>query len=238
MTNTNTVQIGVMPGRINGFVIEEGTTFAQALNLAELDASGYEVKADGVKITDLNTPVSGSVNTILLTKQVKGNANTVQIGVMPGRINGFVLEEGSTYAQALALAELDASGYEVKADGTKITDLNQVVSSSTNTILLTKQVKGNSKTVQVGVMPGRINGFVVEDGTTYAQLLALAELDASGYEVKADGSKVTDLNTTVGSSVNTVLLTKQVKGNAIHISDLNDALIKALEKALEKTLTK
>lgn len=66
------VKVGVMPGRIQEYAVDEQSTIASVLETAGLDATGYEVKADGTKITDLNSPVNG-YNLVLLTKQVKGN---------------------------------------------------------------------------------------------------------------------------------------------------------------------
>lgn len=136
--------------------------------------------------------------------------NTIKVGQMPGRINEFVVEPTATFAEVIALAELNADGYEVKADGVKIENLNAPV-GSTQLILLAKQVKGNAL-VKVGVMPGRVNEFYVEDSASVAQILATAEVSADGYEVKVDGNKVTDFNTTAGTA-GLILLTKQVKGN-------------------------
>lgn len=214
MTNsTKTVRVGVMPGRINEFAVEIGATIESVLTLAELSATGFEVKVDGAKVTDLSQTVTSSTNLILLAKQVKGNAEkTIRVGVMPGRINEFVVDSSTSIQDVLNLAELSSTGFEVKVDGTKATDLTQPVGSA-NLILLAKQVKGNAeKTVRVGVMPGRINEFVVEDTATIESVLTLAELSATGFEVKVDGTKVTDLNTQVGSA-NLILLAKQVKGN-------------------------
>ena len=136
-----TIRVGVMPGRINEFVVEEGTTLAKLLEGAGLDPSGYDVKLDGEKAENFDAPVTA--NLVLLAKQVKGNANgLVRIGVMPGRINEFVVEEGSTVGDALSLAGLDASGYEVKVDGER-KDLDFVIDEDTNLILLAKLVKGN-----------------------------------------------------------------------------------------------
>jgi hypothetical protein len=74
-------------------------------------------------------------------------------------------------------------------------------------------VKGNAdRVIKVGKMPGRLQDIAVDSSTTYAEALEIAEVDASGYEVKADGTKVTDLDAPVGST-NLVLLTKMVKGN-------------------------
>lgn len=136
------IRVGVMPGRINEFVVEEGVTLASLLELAGLDASGFDVKVDGTKVTDLNTVVDGA-NLVLLAKQVKGNANgLVRIGVMPGRINEYAVEEGQTVGQALELAGLDPTGFDVKVDGVKV-DLYYTITPATNLILLAKQVKGN-----------------------------------------------------------------------------------------------
>ena len=211
------VRVGVMPGRINEYAVEVGQSIADVIALAELDATGYDVKVDGEKVTDLHgTAVTEGTNLILLAKQVKGNGNvkTVRVGMMPGRINEFAVEVGQSIASVLELAQLDPEGYEVKVDGEKVTDLESVVvTSSTNLILLAKQVKGNStRTVRIGVMPGRINEYALESQTTFAEALQIAELDATGYEVKADGNKVTDLNQPIGST-NLILLAKQVKGN-------------------------
>lgn len=140
------VRVGMMPGRINEFAVSEGTSIADVLALAELNPSGYDVKVDGVKCTDINaTKVTSSTNLILLAQQVKGNADkTVRVGMMPGRINEFAVTIGASIADVLALAELSPAGYDVKVDGTKITDLNDTkVTSSTNLILLAQQVKGN-----------------------------------------------------------------------------------------------
>lgn len=62
-------------------------------------------------------------------------------------------------------------------------------------------------------MPGRINEFAVETGTSISDLLALAELDPQGYDVKVDGERVEDLTQTVTESTNLVILAKRVKGN-------------------------
>lgn len=134
------VRIGQMPGAINEYALEDSATFKDALALAGLNADGFEVKADGTKITDLNSAVGGT-NLIILSKMVKGNG-VVRIGQMPGAINEFALEDSATFADALSLAGLNADGFEVKADGTKITDLSSQV-GSTNLIILSKMVKGN-----------------------------------------------------------------------------------------------
>lgn len=208
------IKIGVMPGRIETYAFEGTTTFAQALETAGLNADGFEVKADGNVVTDLNSAIPSGADTILLSKKVKGNALTVKVGVMPGRIDSYGFEDGTTYAQALETAGLSADGFEVKQDGNVVNDLDTAIPSGADTILLSKKVKGNSGfSVKIGVMPGRIDAYGLEDGTTYAQAFGTAGLDPEGFEVKADGVVVTDFNTSISSTTDTILLSKKVKGN-------------------------
>ena len=138
-----TIRVGMMPGKINEFAITTGMTIGEVLNLAGLDATGYDVKVDGV-VSDASATVSESTNLVLLAKQVKGNADkTIRVGMMPGKINEFAVSTGTSFAEVLSLAGLDATGYDVKVDGNVATDLNGVVTDSTNLILLAKVVKGN-----------------------------------------------------------------------------------------------
>jgi len=141
----NTVRVGVMPGKINEFAVEEGTSIRELLDIAGLDASGYDVKVDGAKIEDLDgTTVTSQTNLVLLVKKVKGNAGGfVRIGAMPGKIEEYAIEVGTSINDALAQAGLDPTGYDVKVDGVKVDPNSATVQSDTNLILLVKQVKGN-----------------------------------------------------------------------------------------------
>lgn len=139
---------------------------------------------------------------------------TIRVGMMPGRINEYAVEVGTKISDVLALAELNASGYDVKIDGEKVDLSTAVVADNTSLILLCKQIKGNvDKTVRVGMMPGRINEFAVEIGTKVADVLQLAELNASGYTVKIDGEKADLTSAVVTDTTSLILLAKEVKGN-------------------------
>lgn len=139
---TKTIKVGMMPGTINEYAVEAGTTVREVLELAGLSASGYDVKIDGTKITDFEQTVDNA-NLVLLVKQVKGNANgIVKVGMMPGTINEYAIEPGTSIQEVLELAGLSASGYDVKVDGEKVTDLSEDAYDA-NLILLVKQVKGN-----------------------------------------------------------------------------------------------
>jgi hypothetical protein len=66
--------------------------------------------------------------------------------------------------------------------------------------------------VKVGKMPGRITEVVVPVGATVAEVLALSELDANGFEIKVDGN-VGGLDTKVTETTSLILLAQMVKGN-------------------------
>lgn len=134
----------------------------------------------------------------------------IKVGKMPGRIQELVVSQEMKIGEVLDLAELSVDGYDIKADGEKVSIDD--VANGFNTILLVKQVKGNTeKIVKVGKMPGRIQEIVVDSEMTVRELLTHADLSAEGFDVKADGEKV-DLDDVV-NGYNTVLLVKQVKGN-------------------------
>ena len=66
--------------------------------------------------------------------------------------------------------------------------------------------------VKVGKMPGRITEVAVPVGATVAEVLALSELDANGFEIKVDGN-VGGLDTKVTETTSLILLAQMVKGN-------------------------
>jgi len=140
-----TIRVGMMPGRINEFAVEVGTSLSEVLTLAGLDASGYDVKVDGEKVDASTASVGETTSLVLLVKQIKGNAEkTVRVGMMPGRINEFAVETGTKIADVLAMASLDASGYDVKVDGEKVDPSTALITDGTSLVLLVKQIKGNN----------------------------------------------------------------------------------------------
>lgn len=67
------IRVGMMPGRIEEYAVEVGTSIEDVLAIANLSADGYDVKVDNVKVDNLSSPITESTNLILLAKQVKGN---------------------------------------------------------------------------------------------------------------------------------------------------------------------
>ena len=67
---------------------------------------------------------------------------TLKIGVFPGRVEEFAVEDGTLVEEALGMADIEVGAeQEVKADGT-VVDLGQPVPSRTKMLLVTKRIKG------------------------------------------------------------------------------------------------
>lgn len=136
----------------------------------------------------------------------------LRVGKMPGRITEVVVEVGTSIKDVLELVELDATGFEIKVDGNTAT-LDTKVTEDTNLVILAQQVKGNSeKIVRVGKMPGRIQEILVQPGMKVREVLAMAELDPTGFEIKVDGQQ-SSLDATVTENTNLIILAQLVKGN-------------------------
>jgi sulfur carrier protein ThiS len=134
---------------------------------------------------------------------------TVTVGMVPGPLSQVAVEDDATVASVLAAADLDAAGLEIKLNGSAATLETRV--SDGSRIFLVKKVKGNMKTVTVGMVPGPLSQVAVEDDATVAAVLEAADLDAAGLEIKLNGSAAT-LESRV-SDGSRIFLVKKVKGN-------------------------
>ena len=66
------IKVGVFPGKVDEFVVENGTTVREALELAGITVSDeQEVKVDGVT-TDYNSEIPSTASMVLVTKRIKG----------------------------------------------------------------------------------------------------------------------------------------------------------------------
>ena len=210
MNNTNamrTVKAGMMPGRLMEVVVEDATTVGQVFELSGIEIpTGYEVRMDGEKVT-MDTRASG--NLIVASKMIKGNA-TIKVGTMPGRLVEVAVEGTETVAQVFEIAGVALlSGYELRADGTKV-DASQSISGA-NLVVQSKMIKGNSSTVKVGLMPGRLVEVVLEGTESVEKVFALAGIEIpSGYEIRMDGEKV---NMDTNATGNLIVGSKLIKGN-------------------------
>lgn len=65
-----------------------------------------------------------------------------KIGMLPGKIEEFNLIDGTTVAEALEMANLDDSGYEIRVDS-NVKDASYVLTESDKVVLLVKKIKSN-----------------------------------------------------------------------------------------------
>ena len=66
------IKVGVFPGKVEEFVVENGTTVREALELAGISVEAeQEVKVDGI-ITDYNSEIPSTASMVLVTKRIKG----------------------------------------------------------------------------------------------------------------------------------------------------------------------
>lgn len=71
MNNTNTLKVGVMPGKLTEIAIQPETTAFEAFDIAEIDVTGYELRLDGEKIDGDCTVNGGSL--LIAMRRIKGN---------------------------------------------------------------------------------------------------------------------------------------------------------------------
>jgi len=201
------VKVGVMPGKLEEVVVESGTKVKEIFALANIDIAGYETRLDGV-VVDADKPVFNGALLVAM-KKIKGNVDTIKVGVMPGKLTEIVVNDGTTAKEAFQLADLDVSGYEMRLDGVVIDE--DVVINNGNLLVAMKKIKGNA-TLKVGVMPGKLTEIAILEGTNAKDAFALAEIDTSGYELRLDGV-VIDEDTDV-SRGSLLVAMKKIKGNA------------------------
>lgn len=133
----------------------------------------------------------------------------IKVGVMPGKLVEVVAEEGTKVRDIFTLAEIDTEGYELRLDGEKVKEYDEVQSGSL--LVCMKKIKGNSSTLKVGVMPGKLTEIVLLPNTTAFEAFDLAEIDVTGYELRLDGEKIDGECVVNGGSL--LLAMRRIKGN-------------------------
>lgn len=136
-------------------------------------------------------------------------AITVRAGTVPGTLQDVALNSGATVADALRQANLSAEGFQVRVNGESADSSRQLQEG--DTVLLTRQIKGNQTVVRAGTVPGTLASVAVNDGATVADVLSTGNLSAEGFQVRRNGETVS-LSDTVEDG-DTILLTRQIKGN-------------------------
>ena len=135
-----TLKVGVMPGRLQEVVVEHKTSARRIFEIAGVEISNHEVRLDGEKI-DLDMAVENG-KLLVAMKMIKGNASTIKVGVMPGRLQEVVYEEGTTARELLEMAGVEVSNHEIRLDGNKI-GLDEEINGG-NLLVAMKMIKGNA----------------------------------------------------------------------------------------------
>ena len=65
----------------------------------------------------------------------------IKVGVMPGKLEEVIAEEGTKVRDIFALAEIDIEGYELRLDGEKVKEYDEVQSG--NLLVGMRKIKGN-----------------------------------------------------------------------------------------------
>ena len=133
----------------------------------------------------------------------------IKVGVMPGKLVEIVAEEGTKVKEIFELADINVDGYELRLDGEKVKEYDEVQSGSL--LVAMKKIKGNSSTLKVGIMPGKLTEIAIQPETTAFEAFDIAELDVTGYELRLDGEKI-DGDCTVNNG-NLLVAMKKIKGN-------------------------
>ena len=133
----------------------------------------------------------------------------IKVGVMPGKLTEVIAEEGTKVRDIFTLAEIDIEGYELRLDGESVKESYE--DHSGNLLVAMKKIKGNSSTLKVGVMPGKLTEIAIQPETTAFEAFDIAEIDVTGYELRLDGEKI-DGDCTVNGG-NLLVAMKKIKGN-------------------------
>ena len=133
----------------------------------------------------------------------------IKVGVMPGKLTEVIAEEGTKVRDIFTLAEIDIEGYELRLDGEKVKESDEVQSG--NLLLAMRKIKGNSSTLKVGVMPGKLTEITLLPNTTAFEAFDIAEIDVTGYEIRLDGEKID--GETIVNEGSLLIAMRKIKGN-------------------------
>lgn len=139
------LKVGVMPGRLVEVAVEEGTSAREIFKIAEVEVSNHEVRLDGNKI-DIDDKVNRG-NLLVAMKMIKGNAKTIKVGVMPGKLQVVEIQEGDNAKALFERAGIEVSNHEIRLDGSKI-DINDNITGG-GLLVAMKQIKGNAEVMYV-----------------------------------------------------------------------------------------
>ena len=98
------VKVGVMPGKLEEVVVESGAKVKEIFALANIDIAGYETRLDGV-VVDADKPVFNGALLVAM-KKIKGNADVIKVGVMPGKLTEIAINEDTDVSRGSLLVAM------------------------------------------------------------------------------------------------------------------------------------
>ena len=138
-----TIKVGVMPGKLQEVVVDGELTAKEIFELAEVDYEGHEIRLDGNRI-NIDEKVNNG-NLLVAMKMIKGNANIIKVGIMPGKLQEVEFTPGEIARHIFEKVEIDTNNMEIRLDGNKI-DIDTRIENG-NLLVAMKMIKGNSSTV-------------------------------------------------------------------------------------------
>lgn len=205
------VKVGTMPGRLVEVAVESTMTVREVFEIAGVEIlNGYELKANGQTI-DVEDKI-GDNALVVQSKMIKGNGDKmVKVGIMPGRLVEIAIDSEETIKRAFEIAEITIpNGYELKANGQTVQETDKIGDNAL--IVASKMIKGNSQSIKIGLMPGRLVEVLVDENTTVKEAFDLAGIEIpNGYEVKANGQTISLEELASGNAL--IVASKMIKGN-------------------------
>lgn len=153
------------------------------------------------------------------------NTLELRVGMMPGKLITIIVEKGITARECFKIAEIELSNHEIRLDGEKI-DLDRTINEG-RLLVAMRLIKGNMKTIKVGLMPGKLQQIEVNENTTAREVFEKAGIELANHEIRLDGEKI-DLDTNVYNGSLCVGL-KMIKGNSdVYVTDCTDEEVEML----------
>lgn len=137
-----TIKVGVMPGRLQEVAVNEGMSAREIFELADVTVSNHEVRLDG-DVINIDDNLDGG-KLLVAMKQIKGNARTIKVGTMPGKLQEVEITGNETARELFERAGITISNHEIRLDG-NIVDIDSTVENG-NLLVSMKQIKGNGDT--------------------------------------------------------------------------------------------
>lgn len=180
MNNTLTLRVGTMPGKLVEVVVEKGTNARKCFELADITVDNREIRLDG-NVINLDTEINEGRLLVCMSK-IKGNAKTIKVGCMPGKLQVVEIQEGDNAKALFERAGIEVSNHEIRLDGSKI-DINDNITGG-GLLVAMKKIKGNAEVMCVakGLTSSEVSTlFDIEE--EIPTMLSLNEVEINGNVV-------------------------------------------------------